>query len=55
MRFIKSVFSEMKLVRWPSAAENRRDSSIVIFVSVAFAAFFALIDWGVQALITWLA
>ncbi|KRL56476.1 MAG: preprotein translocase subunit SecE [Furfurilactobacillus sp.] len=54
-RFLKSVFAELKIVRWPTARENRRDSSIVISVSVAFALFFALIDWGVQALITWLA
>ncbi|GKT02759.1 preprotein translocase subunit SecE [Furfurilactobacillus sp. WILCCON 0119] len=54
-RFLKSVGAELKVVRWPTAKENRRDSSIVILVSVAFAMFFALIDWGVQSLITWLA
>lgn len=45
----------MKAVQWPTARENRRDSSIVVTVSLVFALFFALIDWGVQVLITWLA
>lgn len=53
--FFKGVIQEMKIVRWPTAKENRRDSSIVITVSLIFALFFALIDWGVQTLITWLA
>ncbi|GAB6092655.1 preprotein translocase subunit SecE [Furfurilactobacillus curtus] len=54
-RFLKSVIAELKIVRWPTAKENRRDSSIVLLVSVMFALFFALIDWGMQALVTWLA
>ncbi len=45
IRFIKSVFAEMKLVTWPTARETRHDTWVVIATSLLFAAFFALVDW----------
>ncbi len=32
IRFIKSVNHEMKLVVWPTAKENRRDTTIVVSI-----------------------
>lgn len=48
LRFIKSVNQEMKRVVWPTARENRRDTTIVILMTVFFALFFALFDWLIR-------
>ena len=48
--FIKSVNQEMKLVVWPTARENRRDTTIVISLTLFFVLFFALFDWLIQLL-----
>lgn len=47
MKFIKSVFHEMKLVSWPTAAETRRDTWTVVMTSLIFAGYFALADWAI--------
>ncbi|KRL28529.1 hypothetical protein FD27_GL000044 [Limosilactobacillus frumenti DSM 13145] len=49
-RFIKSVNHEMHLVVWPTARENRRDTTIVISLTIFFVLFFALFDWIIQML-----
>lgn len=49
-RFIKSVNHEMHLVVWPTARENRRDTTIVISLTIFFVVFFALFDWIIQML-----
>lgn len=49
-RFIKSVNHEMKLAVWPTARENRRDTTIVISLTLFFVLFFALFDWLIQLL-----
>lgn len=49
-RFIKSVNHEMHLVVWPTARENRRDTTIVISLTIFFVLFFALFDWIIQLL-----
>ncbi|KRM71488.1 preprotein translocase subunit SecE [Lacticaseibacillus brantae] len=46
MKFIKSVFAEMKLVTWPTAKEARRDTFTVIMTSILFAVYFAVVDWA---------
>ncbi|KRN59590.1 preprotein translocase subunit SecE [Limosilactobacillus secaliphilus] len=46
--FLKSVKTEMHRVVWPTAKENRRDTSIVISLTIFFVIFFALIDWIIQ-------
>jgi preprotein translocase subunit SecE len=40
----------MKLVVWPTAKENRRDTTIVISLTLFFVLFFALFDWLIQLL-----
>lgn len=50
IRFIKSVNHEMKLVVWPTARENRRDTTIVLSLTIFFILFFALFDWLIQTL-----
>ena len=49
-RFIKSVNHEMHLVVWPTARENRRDTTIVISLTIFFVLLFALFDWIIQML-----
>lgn len=34
MKFIKSVFAEMKAVTWPTAQQTRRDTFTVIMTSI---------------------
>lgn len=51
MKFIKSVFQEMKLVTWPTAKETRRDTTTVLVTSLIFAAYFALADWIILLLL----
>lgn len=46
--FLKSVREEMHRVVWPTAKENRRDTSIVISLTLFFVLFFALVDWLIQ-------
>ncbi|KIS03254.1 preprotein translocase subunit SecE [Paucilactobacillus wasatchensis] len=48
-RFFKSVIQEMKLVVWPTARENRRDTTVVVSLTVFFVLFFALFDWLIQS------
>jgi preprotein translocase subunit SecE len=38
----------MKLVVWPTAKENRRDTTIVVSLTLFFVLFFALFDWLIQ-------
>jgi preprotein translocase subunit SecE len=42
MKFIKSVFQEMKAVTWPNAKETRRDTSTVVMTSVLYSRFTSL-------------
>ena len=49
IRFIKSVNHEKKLVVWPPARENRRDTTRVISLTLFFVLFFALFDWLIQS------
>ena len=49
-RVLKSVNHEMHLVVWPTARENRRDTTIVISLTIFFVLFFALFDWIIQML-----
>ena len=47
-RFFKSVGQEMQKIVWPTAKENRRDTSVVLSITVFFILFFALFDWLIQ-------
>ncbi|WP_125714442.1 preprotein translocase subunit SecE [Companilactobacillus kedongensis] len=50
-KFFGSVKKEMKLVVWPTFKENKRDTWTVIATSLIYAAFLALIDWGMLSLL----
>ncbi|KRK64411.1 hypothetical protein FC72_GL000431 [Companilactobacillus tucceti DSM 20183] len=50
-KFFGSVKKEMKLVVWPTFKENKRDTWTVIVTSLIYAAFLALIDWGMLSLL----
>lgn len=49
-RFLKSVIQEMHKVVWPTLRENRRDTAVVISLTIFFVIFFALADWVIQSL-----
>ncbi|KRM10991.1 preprotein translocase subunit SecE [Paucilactobacillus suebicus] len=49
IRFFKSVGKEMKLVVWPTAKENRRDTTVVLSLTIFFILFFALFDWLIES------
>ncbi|GEN48279.1 preprotein translocase subunit SecE [Ligilactobacillus pobuzihii] len=51
MKFLKDVKQTMKDVTWPTARENRRDTSTVILMTLAFAIFFAIVDYLVQVVL----
>ncbi|CUS26757.1 hypothetical protein FC70_GL000259 [Paucilactobacillus oligofermentans DSM 15707 = LMG 22743] len=48
-RFFKNVGKEMKLVVWPTVKENRRDTIVVVSLSLFFVLFFALFDWLIES------
>lgn len=50
-KFFKGVGQEMKLVHWPSAKENRRDTINVVVTSIIYAAFLGILDWAFSELI----
>lgn len=52
-RFIKSVVKEMHLVVWPTFKENRRDTGIVLSITIFFVIYFALFDWLIQQFMVW--
>ncbi|MGP6140755.1 MULTISPECIES: preprotein translocase subunit SecE [unclassified Jeotgalibaca] len=51
MNFLKSVRDEMKLVTWPSGKELSKYTNTVIVTVLLFAAFFAVVDFGVVELL----
>lgn len=51
MKFLKSVRDEMKLVTWPTGKDITRDTSTVVVTVLLFAAFFAVVDYGIVELI----
>lgn len=51
IKFFKGVIDEMKLVVWPTAAQNRRDTATVVTISLLFALYLGLLDWGFSSLI----
>ena len=46
MKFLKSVMQTMKDTTWLNAKETRRDTTTVVAMSVAFAIFFAVVDYA---------
>lgn len=50
MNFLKSVRDEMKLVTWPTSKDISKYTNTVIVTVLLFAAFFAVVDFGVVEL-----
>jgi len=48
--FLKSVFTELKFVEFPTKKETIRISSIVLLISIIFGLALYFSDWGLQAL-----
>lgn len=51
MNFLKSVKEEMKLVTWPTSKEISKYTNTVVVTVLLFAAFFAVVDFGIVELI----
>jgi preprotein translocase subunit SecE len=51
-KFLQDVRSEMKLVVWPSPAEVRSTTLVVIMTTVLFALFLWLVDKGSERVVT---
>lgn len=49
-RYILESREELKKVSWPSRQQITRDTLVVIGISVAVAAFFGAIDFGLMTL-----
>ncbi|MBM7616744.1 preprotein translocase subunit SecE [Weissella uvarum] len=54
MKFIRSVFEEMKKVTWPTFNENIHNTTVVIITSLFFALFLGSADWIFEQGITFL-
>ncbi|QLL70628.1 preprotein translocase subunit SecE [Lactobacillus sp. 3B(2020)] len=48
IQFSKNVVKEMHRIVWPTAKENRRDTAVVLSITIFFILFFALFDWLIQ-------
>ena len=51
IKFFKGVNEEMRKTTWPTAKENRHDTSIVVVTSILFALFLGGLDWLFSTLI----
>lgn len=48
MKFLKGVVATMKETTWPTARENRKDTTTVVLMGLGFAVFFGIVDYLVQ-------
>ncbi|CAM4028067.1 preprotein translocase subunit SecE [Catellicoccus marimammalium] len=53
-QFFKSVAHEMRLVTWPTGKQWRKDVLTVIEMTLIFAIFFAVADWGLTHLMSFI-
>lgn len=51
MKFLKSVADEMKQVTWPTGKELAKYTNTIIVTVLLFAAFFAIVDFGIVELL----
>jgi preprotein translocase subunit SecE len=49
--FFKNVYSELKYVSWPSSADIKEGTTVVIVMSTIVAIFLSLVDWGFAMII----
>ena len=54
MRFLSNVIKEMKKVTWPTGKEVNKYTITVIITVVVALGFFAVVDYGIPQLITFL-
>ncbi|WP_062196965.1 preprotein translocase subunit SecE [Massilibacterium senegalense] len=54
VRFLGEVKSETKKVSWPKREELTRYTVTVLLTVIFFAAFFALVDFGLSSLVGWI-
>ncbi|MCF6515646.1 preprotein translocase subunit SecE [Lactobacillus sp. S2-2] len=52
INFLKNTVAEMKKVVWPNAQQTKRDTSVVIGMTVFFAAFLGFVDFVFQNLLS---
>jgi len=50
VNFLKSVFTELKFVEFPTRKQTIRLSSVVILISILLGLLLFLSDWGLQTL-----
>lgn len=50
-RFFREVRAEMKCVTWPSKADLKEGTTVVIVMSVIVAIFLSLVDFGFSKII----
>ena len=55
MKFFTSVVQTLKDTTWLNAKETRRDTTTVVVMSIAFAVFFGVVDYAVQAVLSLIA
>lgn len=55
VKFIKSVFKTMKDTTWPTKNEAISDTTTVISTAVMFTIFFAIVDFLVQWVVSFIA
>ncbi|MBO0448214.1 preprotein translocase subunit SecE [Enterococcus sp. MJM12] len=54
MKFLRSVIDEMKNVTWPTKAQLRKDTLVVIETSLIFAAMFFVMDTVIKSVFGWI-
>lgn len=55
MKFLKSVVDEMKVVTWPAKDKLSKDVVTVVQSTLLFAAFFAISDFAIDAIMKFFA
>jgi len=50
-KFFKSVVSELKFVSWPTMADLKEGTTVVVIMSAIVAVFLTLVDAGFSALV----
>lgn len=51
VRYFREVRGELRKVTWPTREESQRLTGVVIAVTIAFAIFFFVLDWGFSRIV----
>lgn len=51
LRYFREVRGELRKVTWPTREESQRLTGVVVAVTIAFAAFFFVLDLGFSQII----